>query len=94
MGRSGVISIGNEIDITTAIAYFGGNCVVAGNIEPALLQTGTSGEIYELCRRAIEKGKRAPHGYVLMPGCEMPVNTPPDNLYAMNKAIEDFGSYI
>lgn len=94
MGRSGMISIGNEIDITTAIEHFGENCIIAGNIEPALLQTGTPGEIYELCRQAIEKGKRAPRGYVLMPGCEMPVNTPPQNLYAMKKAIEDFGSYI
>ena len=59
-----------------------------------MLQTGTPGEIYELCRQAIEKGKRAPRGYLLMPGCEMAVNTPPDNLYAMKKAIEDFGNYI
>ena len=93
MGRSGVISIGNEIDITTAIEYFGNNCIIAGNIEPTTLQTGTSREIYELCRQAIEKGKYAPRGYILMPGCEIPVNTPPHNLHTMIKAIEDFGWY-
>jgi uroporphyrinogen decarboxylase len=93
MGRSGMISIGSEIDITTAIDYFGNNCVIAGNIEPTTLQTGTSREIYELCRQAIEKGKYAPRGYILMPGCEMPVNTPPHNLYSMAKAIEVFGRY-
>jgi uroporphyrinogen decarboxylase len=93
MGRSGVISIGNEVDITTAIEYFGENCIIAGNIDPITLQTGTPGEIYELCRQAIEKGKHAPRGYVMMPGCEMPVNTPPYNLYAMKMALEDFGSY-
>ena len=32
-------------------------------------------------------------GYILMPGCEMPVNTPLDNLHSMKKAVEDFGRY-
>jgi uroporphyrinogen decarboxylase len=93
MGRSGIISIGNEVDITTAIEYFGESCIIAGNIEPTILQTGASEDVYDLCRQAIEKGKHAPRGYILMPGCEMPVNTPSDNLYSMKKAVEDFGSY-
>jgi uroporphyrinogen decarboxylase len=91
---NGIVSIGNEIDIDTAIQYFGDKCAIAGNIEPARLQTGTPREIYELCRRAIEKGRQAPLGYALMPGCEVPVNTPPENLGAMVKAIDDFGRYI
>ena len=93
MGDCGMISIGKEIDIQTAIKYFGDTCIIAGNIEPAILQTGTSQEIHELCRQAIEKGKHAPRGYALMQGCEVPVNTPPYNLYTMKKAIDDFGWY-
>jgi len=93
IGDGGIISIGKEVGIDTAIGYFGDSCVIAGNIEPAVLQTGTPGEIYELCRVAIEKGKRAPKGFALMQGCEVPVNTPPYNLYMMGRAIEDFGRY-
>lgn len=93
MGRHGIVSIGKEIDIAAAIDRFGDRCVIAGNIEPAVLQTGTPGAIYELCRDAIMKGKQAPGGYALMQGCEVPVNTPPHNLQAMRKAVEDFGSY-
>jgi uroporphyrinogen decarboxylase len=93
MGHPGIISIGKEISITTAIDYFGKTDVIAGNIEPAILQTGTPREIYELCRQAIENGRRAPRGYVLMPGCEVPINTPPYNLYTMKKAVDDFGRY-
>jgi uroporphyrinogen decarboxylase len=92
MGQ-GIVSVGKEVDIDTAIKYFGDKCAIAGNIEPALLQTRTPDEIYELCRSAIAKGKHAPHGYALMPGCEVPVNTAPDNLYAMKKAIDEFGWY-
>jgi uroporphyrinogen decarboxylase len=93
MGDHGIISIGKEVDIDAAIEYFGDRRIIAGNIEPAMLQTGTPRQIYELCRAAIEKGKRAPNGYALMQGCEVPVNTPPYNLYVMKKAIEDFGRY-
>jgi uroporphyrinogen decarboxylase len=93
MGNPGIISIGREIDVTSAIRYFGETNIIAGNIEPALLQTGTSREVYELCRQTIEKGKLAPRGFALMQGCEVPVNTPPYNLYTMRKAIDDFGWY-
>lgn len=93
MGDRGIISIGKEVAIDAAIDHFGDRCVIAGNIEPAILQTGTPREIYELCREAINKGKDAPGGFALMQGCEVPVNTPPYNLYVMKKAIEDFGWY-
>ena len=93
MGNAGIISIGKEIDIAKAIELFGKNYVIAGNIEPALLQTGTPEEIYECCRQAIEKGKRAPRGFALMQGCEVPVDTPPYNFFVMKKAVEDFGEY-
>ena len=93
MSSPGIISIGKEVDITTAIEYFGETCIIAGNIEPTILQTETPLVIYELCRQALEKGKQAPRGYALMQGCEVPVNTPPYNLYTMRKAIDDFGWY-
>lgn len=93
MGHSGIISVGKEIDITTALEHFGDKYIVAGNIEPAILQTGTSKQVYDICRQLIEKGKHAKCGYALMQGCEVPINTPPYNLFAMRKAIDDFGLY-
>ena len=93
MGDSGIISIGKEIDISTAIECFGKSCVVAGNIDPSLIQTGTPREIFECCRQAIEKGKHAERGYALMQGCEVPIDTPPFNFYTMKKAIDEYGWY-
>jgi hypothetical protein len=49
-------------------------------------------QIYELCRQAIEKGKKPPRGYALMQGCEVPVNTP-CKLHVMKRAADDFGWY-
>jgi uroporphyrinogen decarboxylase len=93
MGNPGIISVGKEVEIDAAIEHFGNDHIVAGNIEPALLQEATAQEVYETCRRAVEKGKRAPRGFALMQGCEVPVHTPPYNLYVMGKAAEDFGRY-
>lgn len=93
MGNPGIVSFGHEVDLTTAIKYFGNTCVIAGNIEPAVIQEGTHEQVYELCRIAIEKAKHAPRGFILMPGCGFPPKAPPYNLYTMVKAVNDLGWY-
>lgn len=87
-----VLSFGHEVDLETAAAHFPKD-IIFGNIEPAVIQTGTPEQVYDLCREAIEKGKKAPGGFILGPGCGMPVNAPPVNVYAMTRAVNDFGWY-
>ena len=93
MGNSGIVSFGHEVDLTTAIKYFGDDCVIAGNIEPQVIQNGTPQDVYELSKRCIQKAKDAPKGFILMPGCELPPMAPPYNVYMMMKAANDFGQY-
>jgi len=93
MGDPGIASFGHEIDLTTAIEYLGDTCIIAGNVEPAVIQTGTPQQVYELAKQCIEKGKYAPRGFMLMSGCELPPMAPPYNVYVMKKAVEDFGWY-
>jgi len=93
MGSPGIVSFGSQVDISVAIRYFGETCVIAGNVEPAIIQTGTPDQVYEQTKMCINKGKHAPRGYMLMAGCEVPVMTPPYNLHIMQKAISDYGRY-
>jgi len=93
MGDPGIVSVGHETDLTTAIEYFGDTSVIAGNVEPATFQVGTPQEVYELSRQCIEKAKHAPRGFILMPGCGLPPFAPPYNVFMMKKAINDFGWY-
>ena len=90
MGDPGIVSFGHEVDITTAIEHFGENCIIAGNIEPAVIHLGTPDQIYSLCREALAKGEKAPRGYILMPGCGLPSGAPPYNVFMLKKAAEDF----
>jgi len=93
MGNPGICSVGSQIEIGTAIRYLGDKAIIAGNIEPFVIQTGEPRRVYELCRQAIKAGKKAPRGFMLMSGCEIPPDTPPYNIYMMRKAIDDFGWY-
>jgi len=93
MGNPGIVSFGHEVDLATAVKYFGDTCIVAGNVEPAIVQTGTPQQVYELSRQCIEKAKYAPRGFILMAGCEVPPMSAPYNVYMMKKAINDFGWY-
>lgn len=87
-----VLSFGHEVDIETAARYFPQD-IIFGNIEPAVFQIGPPQKVYELCKAAIEKGKKAEGGYILGPGCGLPPTAPAVNVYAMTKAAHDFGWY-
>jgi uroporphyrinogen decarboxylase len=92
-GDPGILSFGHEVDLDRAIQVFGDRHVIAGNVEPQQIQLQSPETVYELTRQALEKGKRAPSGFVLMAGCEVPVNSPPYNLYTMKRAVMDHGFY-
>jgi uroporphyrinogen decarboxylase len=92
-GDPGILSFGHEVDLTKAIEVFGDKHAIAGNVEPRVIQQGTNQEVYELCRACIEKAKHAPSGYLLMAGCEVPVQAPPYNIYVMKKAVMEHGFY-
>ena len=92
MGDPGMVSFGHEVDLDDASRYFP-NDIIIGNVEPAVIQTGTPAEVYELSRICIEKGKKHRAGFILAAGCELPAKAPPYNVWTMRKAINDFGWY-
>jgi uroporphyrinogen decarboxylase len=90
MGSPGILSFGHEVDIETAVKFFGDQCIIAGNIEPAVIHLGQPEEVYRLSMAALAQGRRAPRGYILMPGCGIPPNVPADNLLMLRQAVSDF----
>jgi len=93
VGEPGIVSFGHEVELTKAIEYLGDRCIIVGNVEPKVLLTGTPRQVYQLSKECIEKGKFAPRGFILGSGCELPPLAPPCNVWAMRKAINDFGWY-
>lgn len=87
-----ILSFGHEIDLELAALFFP-NDIIYGNVEPAVIQTGTSQQIYELSKTTILKGMKAPGGFIFSAGCELPPKAPPANVFAMTKALNDYGWY-
>lgn len=85
-GVSGTVSVDQRVDLAAAITVFGESAVMKGNLEPEVLQLGEPEEILEGARRVLEVGREAPRGFVLAPGCEIPVDTPPYHVYLLVKA--------
>lgn len=89
-GDPGIISIGHEVELETAAKYFPSD-IIFGNLEPAIIQTGTSQEVYEATREVVEKGKEISGGYIFSTGCELPPMAPVQNVRAVSQAVNDFG---
>jgi uroporphyrinogen decarboxylase len=91
-GDPGLISVGPEIELETAAEYFPRH-IITGNLDPALIQTGTADDVYEATKHIVEKGKKIGGGFIFGPGCELPPWAPVENVQAMTEAVEDFGWY-
>jgi uroporphyrinogen decarboxylase len=91
-GEPGFISIGHEITLETAARSFPGD-IILGNLDPAIIQTGTPDEIYNATRKNIEDGKRLSNGYIFSPGCEMPPMASKEQAMAMTLAVQEHGWY-
>lgn len=92
MGDPGIISVSHEVDLEKAMTHFP-NDIIMGNIEPAVIQSGTPEEVYARAKKCIEKGRKAKSGFILSPGCELPPSSPPHNVWTIMRAIDDFGWY-
>ncbi|MBT3255761.1 MAG: hypothetical protein HN366_04770 [Deltaproteobacteria bacterium] len=90
-GDPGIASFGHEVDLTKAIEFLGDRCIIVGNVEPRVILMGTPDEVYGISKECIEKGKKAKRGFMLGPGCELPPTAPACNVWAMRKAVDDFG---
>ena len=90
-GDPGIVSFGHEVDLTRAIEVLGDRCIIVGNVEPRIILLGTPDEVYAASKECILKGKKAERGFMLGPGCELPPMAPACNVWAMRKAVDDFG---
>jgi uroporphyrinogen decarboxylase len=91
-GDPGIMGVGPEIDLKTAAEHFPRH-IISGNLDPALILTGTTNQVYEATRDIVEEGKKIEGGFMFGPGCELPPSAPLENVKAMTQAVEDFGWY-
>jgi len=91
-GDPGIIGVGHEVKLETAAKFFPDD-IILGNLDPAIVQTGTPEEVYQATRKVVEEGKKIEGGYIFSPGCDLPPRSPVENVRMMTQAVRDFGRY-
>ncbi len=94
MVRTGArfLEVDAQVDLADIRKKYGNSIGIRGNVSPSLLLMGQPHEVEGTCRIAIEAAA-SDGGFILGSGCELPKNTPYDNLETMVRAAEKFGKY-
>ena len=91
---SGVTCFGldNVESLTEAKEVLGGAMCIQGNVPPVeVMRLGTPHDVLRSAKKCIDEAHDSPKGFVLTSGCQMPVNTPVENMQALMDAARIFG---
>ncbi len=90
----GLFSIDNEMDINEACDFFSDSKAIAGNVNPIqTIANGTISDIEEEVKKCILAGKKCKNGFILTPGCNLPLSTDDKKIDAFLDAGRKF-SYL
>ncbi len=81
----------DRIGLDAAIAAAGERCRVVGNFDTSELLLGAPATIDREVRAMVAAGRRCPRGFVAATGCEVPVDTPEENVRAFVRAAREAG---
>jgi uroporphyrinogen decarboxylase len=79
-----ILDLDYQVDLEEARSIVGPEVILCGNINPVLVEERTSEEILNASKILVNKQKGSK--FMLSAGCEITVNTKPENLMAMRKA--------
>jgi MtaA/CmuA family methyltransferase len=79
-----ILDVDYQVDLDEAFNIMGPDVIRCGNINPVLVEERNAEEIYEATKLLTQKEKG--RKFILSAGCEITVNTKPENLMAMRNA--------
>lgn len=88
-----ILNLDALIDFAEARAFFGDKFVLKGNVNPITeLMSATPDTVREASKASFEKAGRQGR-FILSPGCEVPPQTPYENLSALVESANEYCSY-
>lgn len=91
--KADILNLDSLVDLAGVKQMMGDEVCIKGNLDPVrVLLNGTPESITEAVRQCIEIGGRG-GGFILSPGCEVPRDTPVENLEAFIQAAKTYGRY-
>lgn len=91
---AGSLSLDDVIDLEEAKKTVGDRVMLIGNVKPtATMYLGKPIDVEKDVKECLKKAYDNPKGYVLALGCGFPIDTPPENIYALREAAIKYGRY-
>jgi uroporphyrinogen decarboxylase len=88
-----VISV-DRVDIGEYSQLVGDKVGLMGNVNPGkTMFMGTPEDVDNEVKEVMEKAGKNPCGFVLASGCEIGIETPPENIFAMMDAARKYGQH-
>lgn len=88
-----ILNLDSLVDLGQVKTMMGDKVCIKGNLDPVrVLLNGTPESITEAVRTSIQIGGPG-GGFIVSPGCEVPRDTPPENLEAFVQAAKMYGRY-
>lgn len=81
----------DRIEVTEAIAGAGTTCRIIGNYDTSAILLSDPATVAQEVVTMVEAGQNCPKGFVAATGCEVPVETPPQNVRAFVRAAKEAG---
>jgi len=81
----------DRIDMADAVAAAGEKCRIIGNYDTSAMLLSDPSTIERAVTEMVADGKECPKGFVAATGCEVPVDTPPENVRAFVRAAKQVG---
>ena len=81
----------DRIGITDAVAGAGQTCRIIGNYDTSAMLLSEPAAIEGAVAEMVAAGRTCPKGFVAATGCEVPVETPPENVRAFVRAAKQAG---
>lgn len=86
-------SVDSMVDLEDMLAKCDHKMVMVGNIDPSgVMMNGTPQEVYDATMKILELGKANGGGAIPCTGCELPADSPLENIRAMARAAADFAA--
>ncbi len=82
----------DRLELERAIAAAGGQCRIVGNFDTSTLLLAAPGEIERSTAQMVMAGQGCPRGFVAATGCEVPIDTPEENVRAFVRAARQAGT--
>jgi uroporphyrinogen decarboxylase len=69
-----------------------GKTAIIGNVDPILFIEGTQDQLRQAAKNCLDIARKDP-GYVVGPGCQIPLQADLDNIRAFTQACHEYGTF-